>query len=555
MRMNTKMHRKPFLAAVLITLIAFMAFNSPGEKYFEIAKNLDIFATLYKEVNAYYVDDVNPNNLMKEGIDAMLQSLDPYTNYIPEDDIEDYRTMTTGQYGGIGALIGRSNGRNIIVMPYLGFPAHESGLKIGDQIIKVDGIEVAEKSTSDISKLLKGQANTELELTIDRYGHKAPLTITLKREKITIDNVPYYGKVNDEIGYIKLSDFTTGAGKEVKNALEDLKSQGVKKIIFDLRDNPGGLLSEAVNVSNVFIEKGREVVHTKGKVSDWNKSYKALNSPIDAEIPLVVLTSSRSASAAEIVAGVIQDYDRGVLVGEKTFGKGLVQATRPLTYNSQLKITTAKYYIPSGRCIQAIDYSHRNEDGSVGKVPDSLKSVFYTKNGREVTDGGGVDPDLPVDRGNYAPITLSLVAKGLIFDYATIYAHNKPEIENPRKFSLPDSEYEKFVDWLADKDYDYTTKVEKTVEDLIDYAKKEKYYDDIDQQIASLKQKVFHNKEQDLKKFKVEIIDLLEEEIASRYYLREGMIEASFNDDPQILKAIEVLSNQNEYSDLLAVNN
>lgn len=550
--MINKVQKKTFIGAVLITFFALLAFNTPGEKYFEIAKNLDIFATLYKEVNAYYVDDVNPNQLMKEGIDAMLQSLDPYTNYIPEDDIEDYRTMTTGQYGGIGALIGRSNGKNIIVMPYLGFPAHESGLKIGDEIIKVDGIDVVDKSTSEISKLLKGQANTNLELTIKRYGYEKPLLIDVKREKITIDNVPYYGKINDEIGYIKLSDFTTGAGKEVKNALEDLKSQGVSKIIFDLRDNPGGLLSEAVNVSNVFIEKGLEVVHTKGKVSDWNKSYKALNTPVDAEIPLVVLTSSRSASAAEIVAGVIQDYDRGVLVGEKTFGKGLVQATRPLTYNSQLKITTAKYYIPSGRCIQAIDYSHRNEDGSVGKVPDSLKSTFFTKNGREVTDGGGVDPDLPVERSNYAPITLSLVAKGLIFDYATLFSYSHPEIKNPREFSLSDTEYEKFIKWLADKDYDYTTKVEKTVEDLTEYAKKEKYFDDIEEQISSLKKKIFHNKEQDLKKFKTEIKDLLEEEIASRYYLREGLIEASFNDDPQILKAIEVLSSRTEYADLLA---
>lgn len=552
--MNNKLHKKTFIGAVLIAILASLAFNNPGEKYFEIAKNLDIFATLYKEVNAYYVDDVNPNNLMKEGIDAMLQSLDPYTNYIPEDDIEDYRTMTTGQYGGIGALIGRSNGKNIIVMPYQGFPAHISGLKIGDEILKVDGIEVSEKSTSEISKLLKGQANTSMQLTIGRYGHKKPLEIEIKREKITIDNVPYYGKVNDQIGYIKLSDFTTGAGKEVKNALDDLKSQGVKKIIFDLRDNPGGLLSEAVNVSNVFIEKGLEVVHTKGKVSDWNKSYKALNSPVDTEIPLVVLTSSRSASAAEIVAGVIQDYDRGVLVGEKTFGKGLVQATRPLTYNSQLKITTAKYYIPSGRCIQAIDYSHRNEDGSVGKVPDSLKSTFFTNNGREVTDGGGVDPDVPVDRENYAPITLSLVAKGLIFDYATIYSYSHPEIKNPRYFSLSDAEYSEFMSWLSDKDYDYTTKVEKAVEDLTEYAKKEKYYDDIVNQIAALKKNVFHNKEQDLKKFKAEIRDLLEEEIASRYHFREGMIEASFDDDPQIVKAIEVLNNMNEYSELLVVN-
>ena len=552
--MNQKNAKRSFLGIVGILAFSFLAFNNPGEKYFEIAKNLDIFATLYKEVNAYYVDDVNPNQLMRKGIDAMLGSLDPYTNYIPEDDIEDYRTMTTGQYGGIGAIIGKSNGKNIIVMPYEGFPAYESGLRVGDEILKVDGIDVTDKSTSEISKLLKGQARTGLNLTIKRYGKDDHLDISLVREKITINNVPYYGKITDKIGYIKLSDFTTGAGKEVKNALDDLKSQGVEQLVFDLRDNPGGLLSEAVNVSNVFIPKGSEVVHTKGKVEDWNKTYRALNPTTDNEIPVVVLTSSRSASASEIVAGVIQDYDRGVLVGEKTFGKGLVQATRPLTYNSQLKITTAKYYIPSGRCIQAIDYSHRNEDGSVGKVPDSLKTVFKTKNGRAVYDGGGVDPDLEVEKATYAPITLTLVSRGLLFDYATIYYYEHPEIGEAREFDLSDDEFEKFITWLSDKEFDYTTKVEKTIEELTSYAKKEKYYDEIKDEIASLRKEVFHNRNQDLIKFGEEIRGLLEEEIVSRYYLRSGMIEASFDNDPQIQAAINILKNNNQYADILAVN-
>ncbi|MGK7393200.1 MAG: S41 family peptidase [Candidatus Cyclobacteriaceae bacterium M3_2C_046] len=550
------MRKKLFQRSVALGLMAivfysFVAFTTPGEKYFEIAKNLDIFATLYKEVNSYYVDDINPNKLMKIGIDAMLESLDPYTNYIPEDDIEDYRTMTTGQYGGIGALIGKSNGKNIIIMPYEGFPAYNSGLKIGDELIEVDGIKVTEKSTSEISKLLKGQANTDMTLTIRRYGEEDLLNIALKREKITINNVPYYGMVNPKVGYIKLQDFTTGAGKEVKNALEELKSQGAQKIIFDLRDNPGGLLSEAVNVSNVFVPKGSEIVHTKGKVKDWNKSYKALNSPSDTNIPLVVLTSSRSASAAEIVAGVIQDYDRGVLVGSKTFGKGLVQATRPLTYNSQLKITTAKYYIPSGRCIQSIDYRSRNEDGSVGRVPDSLKTAFETNNGRIVYDGGGIDPDLEVEKETFAPITISLVAKGLIFDYATIYYYKHPEIAEAKEFKVSQADFEEFITWLKDKDYDYTTKVEKTVDELVEYAKTEKYYNDIDEQINSLKKRISHNKEQDLVKFQSEIKSLLEEEIASRYYLRDGKVEASFDNDPYIQQALNVLENQNEYQSIL----
>ena len=530
------------------------AFNGPGEKYFEITKNLDIFATLYKEVNTYYVDDVDPNQLIKTGINSMLESLDPYTNYIPEDDIEDYRTMTTGQYGGIGALIGTRNGRNMIIMPYEGFPAHDAGLRIGDEIITVDGIDVKEKAYTDISKLLRGQANSSLDITVKRYGEPELINVEMTREKITIDNVQYYGMVQDDIGYIKLSDFTTNAGKEVKNAVVDLKEKGANKFILDLRGNPGGLLNEAVNVSNIFIPKGSEVVSTKGKMTDWNKTYKALNPPVDTEMPLVVLTSSSSASASEIVAGVVQDYDRGVLVGQKTFGKGLVQATRPLTYNSQLKVTTAKYYIPSGRCIQAIDYSHRNDDGSVGKVPDSLKVAFKTKNGRTVYDGGGVDPDITVKLEYLSPIAVSLVSKGLIFDYATEYHYTHPTIASSRDFELTDAEYAKFVEWLKDKDYDYTTRVEHSIDELIKVAKKEKYYEDIDDQIKNLRQNVEHNKDSDLQKFKADIKQILEEEISSRYYLRKGVVETSFSSDESVKAAVDVLKDSDKYQQLLQSN-
>jgi carboxyl-terminal processing protease len=534
---------------------AFFAFKAPADKYFEITKNLDIFATLYKEVNTYYVDEVDPNQLINTGINSMLESLDPYTNYIPEDDIEDYRTMTTGQYGGIGALIGTRNGKNMIIMPYEGFPAHDAGLKIGDEIIMVDGINVKEKAYTDISKLLRGQANSKLDIVVRRYGKPDPIQVEMTREKITIDNVQYYGMVEDDIGYIKLSDFTTNAGKEVKNALVELKEKGASKMILDLRGNPGGLLNEAVNVSNIFIPKGSEVVSTKGKMTDWNKTYKALNPPVDTEMPLVVLTSSSSASASEIVAGVVQDYDRGVLVGQKTFGKGLVQATRPLTYNSQLKVTTAKYYIPSGRCIQAIDYSHRNDDGSVGKVPDSLKVAFKTQNNRTVYDGGGVDPDIIVELEYLAPIAVSLVNKGLIFDYATEYHYAHPTIASSRDFKLTDAEYQEFVGWLKDKDYDYTTRVENSIDDLIKTAKKEKYYEDIDEQIQSLKLKVHHNKDTDLQKFKSDIKQILEEEISSRYYLRKGVVETSFSSDESIRSAVDVLNDSDRYHQLLQGSN
>lgn len=548
-----KIGRRNVVVVVLaLTIIGLAGFVEPNERYFEIAKNLDIFATLYKEVNTYYVDEVNPNSLIKTGIDAMLGKLDPYTNYIPEDDIEDYRTMTTGQYGGIGALIGKRNGKNTMIMPYVGFPAHKAGLQIGDQLISVDDVNVEDMSTSEISKLLKGQAGTSIALIIKRYGQKEDLKVELDRERITIDNVPYYGMVSPEIAYIRLSDFTTNAGKEVKDALLELKEQGATGAILDLRDNPGGLLNEAVNVSNVFIPKGAEVVSTKGKVIDWNKTYSALNNPVDIEIPIAVLTSSKSASAAEIVAGVIQDYDRGVLIGQKTFGKGLVQATRPLTYNSQLKITTAKYYIPSGRCIQAIDYSHRNEDGSVGKIPDSLIVAFSTTNNRVVYDGGGVDPDVLVENPDLTPIVLNLITKGLIFDYATFYHFNHSEIAPARDFKLSDQDYQDFVSWFSDKDFDYTTRVERSIDDLEDISKRDKYYEDIKDQIASLRESVKHNKDQDLTKFKDDIVSILEEEIASRYYFQRGIIEASFDNDLVIQAAVEVLNDSQKYDQLLA---
>ncbi|HEX8549283.1 MAG TPA: S41 family peptidase [Cytophagaceae bacterium] len=537
-----------------IILLLLPAFEQP-DRYFEIAKNLDIFATLFKEVNTYYVDEVSPNKMMKKGIDAMLESLDPYTNFIPEDEVEDYRTMTTGQYGGIGAVIGKRNERSIILMPYEGFPANKAGLLIGDEILSVDGVDVTKKNTGEISKMLKGQSSTQVKLTIKRYGVTEKFDVTLSREKIKIENVPYFGLVNEKTGYIRLTDFTSGAAKEVKRALIELKNQGAKNMILDLRDNPGGLLSEAISISNLFIPKGKEIVKTKGKIAEWNKTYNALDNPSDIDIPLVVLTSSRSASASEIVSGVIQDYDRGVLVGERTYGKGLVQATRPLSYNSQLKITTAKYYTPSGRCIQAIDYAHRNEDGSVGHIPDSLRVAFNTKNGRKVFDGGGVSPDIEIENKTLAPITASLESKGLFFDYANIYFFNNKKIKAAKDFRLSEAEYQEFLKWLKDKEYDYSTKVEGALEDIVNFSKKEKYYEAIKTQINSLKAQVSHNKENDLETFKSEIKEQLEEEIASRYYFQKGTVEASFNNDEDVQAALKIFDNTAEFKKLLTVDN
>lgn len=545
--------KKKFIRLGIIALLPILlfSFQQSNEKYFEIAKNIDIFATLFKEVNTYYVDEVNPTLIIKTGIDAMLESLDPYTNYISEDDIEDYRTMTTGQYGGIGAIVGKKGTKNVIIMPYEGFPAHSSGLKIGDEILSIDSKDLKDKNTNDISKLLKGQPGTKVKIVAVRFGKKEPITFELTRQKIKIDNIPYIGMVNSEVGYFHLTDFTVNASKEVKDAVVKLKEQGAKQIIFDLRDNPGGLLNEAISIANLFIPKGKEVVSTKGKVVEWNKSYFAEATPLDLDIPLVVLTSDRSASAAEIVSGVIQDYDRGILVGEKTFGKGLVQQTRPLSYNAQLKVTTAKYYIPSGRCIQAIDYSKKKEDGSVTRIADSLRREFKTKSGRTVYDGAGIYPDISVSKTELHPITISLINKNLIFDYATKYFYEHDKILPAKEFKVLDKDYNDFVKFLEGKDYDYKTKIEADLETLTQNSKKEKYFDGIKDQIDQLKSKINHNKESDLQKFKAEISEIIESEIVSRYYLQKGMIEASFDNDEDIKQALLLFKDDSKFKSLL----
>lgn len=548
------MRKKSIAAGLLLggtaLLVSFRS-ASDNERYFEIAKNLDIFATLFKEVNTYYVDEVPPSKLVKTGIDAMLKSLDPYTNYIPEDDIEDFRTMTTGQYGGIGAVVVKRANKTIVQAAYEGYPAQKAGLLPGDEILNINGVSLEKKTNSDISKLLKGQANSQVKLMVTRYGQDAPVEVNITRDKIQVDNVPYYGMLTSDIGYFQLAGFTVDAGKEVRLAVSKLKEQGAKKIVFDIRDNPGGLLNEAVNISNLFVDKGLDIVSTKGKVTEWNKTYKALDTPLDTQIPIAIITSNRSASASEIVSGVLQDYDRAVLVGERTFGKGLVQATRPLSYNSQLKVTTAKYYIPSGRCIQEIDYSHRADDGSLGKFPDSLRTAFKTQTGRTVFDGGGVAPDVEVQEQDVAEITRLLLQKNYVFDYATRYRAEHTSIPPARDFKLSDAEYQKFIQFLQGKDVSYSTEVEKSLADVIKKAKEEKHYDDVKNELEAIRRKVSTNKSNDLIRFKPEIRELLEQEIVSRYYFQKGSIEASFDDDPNILAAVQVLNEPNRYAALL----
>jgi len=522
-----------------------------GDSSFEISRNLNIFTTLYRELNTHYVDEVSSEELIGDGIDAMLKALDPYAAYISEEDIEDYRTATTGEYGGIGAVVGQRNKANTVIMPYIGYPAHAAGLLIGDEIQQIDHQELDDKTTTEISELLKGQPGSEIVLTVKRYGKDKSFDVTLTRSKITIDNVMYYGMYNETIGFIKLTDFTTNAGSEVKNALDSLKRVGATKIILDLRDNPGGLLDEAVKVANVFVDQGKEVVSTKGKMASWNKTYTTPYPTVDNNIPLVILTGRTTASAAEIVSGVVQDYDRGVLVGTRTFGKGLVQATRPLPYNAQLKITTAKYYIPSGRCIQAIDYSHRNEDGSVGKIPDSLKVAFKTSKGRTVYDGGGIEPDISVAPQKLSNLLYNMVSQNLIFDYATEYAFGHPQIESPRKFELTDEEYQEFVTWVDGKEFNLSSQMDDAIKALEVMAKKEKYYEGMKPAIEKLKSKVSTLKENYLATFKEDIRFMLEEEIVSRYYFHKGILEASLDHDLVVIEAANVLADISVYSKIL----
>lgn len=540
-----------YYIVIAFGILGLFSFKTTSTNYFEISKNLDIFATLFREVNTYYVDDVDAGKLIKKAIDEMLESLDPYTNYISEAEAEDFRFQMTGQYGGIGSMVGTKNNQVVITEPYEGFPAQKADLRAGDIILEIEGKSTQNKTTTDISKMLKGQPGTQVKLLIQREG-EGTLTKTLTREEIQLKNVPYVGMINENTGYIRLASFTQNAGKEVRDAMIELKKNtNLKSVILDVRGNPGGLLHESINIVNVFVPQGVEVVSTKGKVKEWDKSYKSLNQPVDAELPMVVLTNRGSASASEIVSGSIQDLDRGVVIGQKTYGKGLVQSTRPLTYNAQLKVTTAKYYTPSGRCIQALDYSHRNADGSVGSVPDSLKKEFKTKSGRKVFDGGGVDPDLVNKQAEYSKITESLIINQLIFDYATKYRNRHASIAPAKDFKLTDADFTDFKTFLSDKKYDYQTASEKALEDFKKKAEDEKYFEAVQSQYQQLKQNLTRDKQADLEKNKSEIIELLESEIAKRYYFQKAEFEMAAKHDEDVKLAIKLLNDLPRYNAIL----
>lgn len=535
-------------SSLLISIFAFT------DNDFKILKNLDIFYTLFRELNLYYVDDTDPEKLIQTSIDGMLQSLDPYTIYIPESDADDYRTLTTGQYGGIGASIRKIGGYVVISEIYDGYPAIKAGLKTGDIIHEIDGQPLYFKDQSEINDLMKGEPGTDILLTIEHPSEKKLIKKSLKREKISLSNVPYYGMLNNDIGYIKLINFTNDAHKEVLQAVLSLKEQNAKALVLDLRGNPGGLLIEAVDICNIFIEKGQEIVSTRGKMKQWDNVYKTRNQPIDTKIPLAVLVNRSSASAAEIVAGSLQDLDRAVIIGQRTFGKGLVQTTRPLTFNAQLKVTTAKYYIPSGRCIQALDYTHRDPNGTVGYIPDSLISAYNTKHGRRVYDGGGIVPDVLLTPETLSKISISLYTRGLFFNFATNFADKHDSISGINDFAVTDNIFNDFVEYITPKNFDYMTETEQALEKFQQIAKAENYYENAKQEFEGLQKKIFHDKFKDVKDNKEEICELLKEEIVSRYYFQKGRIAASLTSDTHVIKAIDVLSKKDLYSNMLNGN-
>ena len=538
---------------LLTLLLSVSVVTQNKQNNFEIAKSLDIYNSLLRELNLNYVDEINPGELNESAIKAMLSGLDPYTVFIPESDIENAKFMTTGEYGGIGALIQYDGEYTRISEPYVGWPAQKSGLIAGDAILEVNGVDCHKKNTAQVSELLKGQPGTEVKLKIKRYGQEKPIEKTLKREKVHIDNIPYYTVFDNGVAYLSLSGFTRDAAKEMKEKfLEMRKDRQLKGFILDLRGNGGGLMNEAVDIVNLFIPKGKAVVSMKGKAATANSLHGTNNDPVDLEIPLAVLVDGNSASASEIVAGAIQDYDRGVIIGQRTFGKGLVQNILPLSYNTQMKVTVAHYYIPSGRCIQEIDYSHKKD--TTQTKTDTLGKPFKTMAGRTVYEGHGITPDVKVDRDPYATATAYLYGKNYIFDYANKYYSEHRSIDSADRFKIDEATYSDFVKFVKDKGFTYTTESEKAVEKLKKMAKEEGYLEKIKPQIELLEKNLAADKANDLQKNRKDIEELLVSEIVARYYYQRGRIIAALQNDPDLERVFEILLNtngKNEYKTIL----
>jgi len=547
--------KKIFQLSIFIFCLSSAVYGAdkPDERTFRISKNLTIFNSLFRDLDLFYVDTLNYDKMIKSTIDNMLDKLDPYTVYMPEEETDDLTFMTTGEYAGIGAVIMKKDKDICISEPYEGMPAQRNGIRAGDIILEVDGKSIKGLAVNDVSALLKGTPSTTIKLKLKRPGEKKPLDISFVREKIQVNPVAYSSVIGDKIGYVLLSEFTDRAGLELKKAISEMvKQHQIESLVLDIRNNGGGLIDEAVKIVGYFVPKGTDVVTTKGKNKEADRTYKTPLDPIFPQMKLVVLANRSSASASEILAGSIQDLDRGVIVGERTFGKGLVQNIRPISYGGHLKVTTAKYYIPSGRCIQAIDYSHRNEDGSVGHIPDSLTSEFKTKNGRKVRDGGGIVPDTLTKDERKLNIAYYIFAQNLYFDYATQYVQNHPKIASPAEFSLSDADFKLFSDYLIEKKFTYTTQTEKYYKELFDMAKYEGLDKSASNEFTALKAKLMPDVTKSIVENKAEISELLSLEIVKRYYYQKGQIQYSMRTDKDLKVAVELLKPKGDYLKILA---
>lgn len=543
-----------FLVLMVLGGIVFWSFQSAEERNFRVAKNLDIFNSIVKELDMFYVDTLDPDKTIRNGIDAMLYSLDPYTEYFPEDDQSELEQMLKGSYGGIGSVItwNEKLKRSMIAEPYEHMPAAEVGLKAGDVLMEIDGKDLMGKNNQEVSEMLRGQVGTSFKLTVQRPGTKKPLEFDIVRRSIQLPFIPYYGKLEHQIGYINLSTFSGNPSKEFKQAFLDLKKQGITSLVIDLRNNGGGLLDESIEIANFFVPRGKTLVTTKGRIAQASNTYKTLREPLDLDIPLVVLVNGGTASSSEILAGSLQDLDRAVIIGTRTFGKGLVQTTRPLPYGATMKLTTSKYYIPSGRCVQAIDYKHRNEDGSVGRIPDSLTTVFHTAAGREVRDGGGVTPDITVESEKLPNILFYLVRDNLVFDYATQYCLKHPTIAEPEKFEVTDADYAEFKEQVKKADFKYDQQTEKILKNLKEMAEFEGYLEDASEEFKALEGKLQHNLDRDLDYFSRQIKEMIAQEIVKRYYYQRGGIIQQLKEDKDLKEAVKVLTDAERYKSLLS---